>query len=124
MKLKNLFTNLNYKILAFIIGYSLWAYKSADQKITRWFTVPVCFYNDKQVSLEAPELVAIQLQATRSFMQTLDATQLALNIDCQSLINGPNIRTNYESYLFLPTDIKVLQCSPSTIEIIKQKNEP
>jgi len=119
MKLKNLFTNLNYKILAFIIGYSLWAYKSADQKIIRWFTVPVCFYNDKLVSLEAPELVTIQLQATRSFMQTLDATQLALNIDCQNLINGPNILTNYESYLFLPTDIKLLQWSPSTIEIIK-----
>ncbi len=121
MKLKNLFTNLNYKIFAFIIGYSLWAYKAADQKMARWITIPVCFYNDKQVSLEAPEVIAIQLQATRSSMQTLDATQLALNIDCQSLVNGPNILANYESYLFLPTDFKVLQWSPTTIEIKKHK---
>ena len=106
--------------MAFIIGYSLWAYKATDQKLTKWFTIPVCFYNDKQAQLQAPEFIAIQLQATRSSLQRLNVKQLSLNIDCESLINGPNVLTNYESFLFLPTDIKVLQWSPSTIEIIKK----
>ena len=121
MKLKNLFTNLSYKIFALIIGYSLWSYKSADQKITKWLTVHVCFYNHQQAHLQAPELIAVQFEAPRSSLYTLDQEQLALNIDCESLADGSNIVTNYEPYLFVPTDIKVVQWSPSTIEIIKHK---
>jgi len=78
--------------------------------------VPISFYNEQGFIIESPESIAVSLAGTRSSLYTL-TRDLAVHIDAKKLQEGNNTVTLDEQLLFLPEQIKLVHCTPSTITI-------
>ncbi|KKP35801.1 MAG: hypothetical protein UR26_C0002G0101 [candidate division TM6 bacterium GW2011_GWF2_32_72] len=117
--------NSTLKIASLFIGYSFWFIFSQNHKTNVSQTIPVCFYNiDEQTEIESPENLQITLNSNRQNFYSLDTKALALHIDAKDLKEGPNLVHVGGENLFLPEQIKLVQCSPSNLMIyIKHKPE-
>lgn len=108
INLKNTVTsNIFLKISSLIIGYLGWSIISNAYHATMWITVPICFYNTSNLTIEAPETIFLELKGTRSQLRSIDKEKLSVFIDAKTLIQGPNACQITTSKLFLPPSIKI-----------------
>ncbi len=108
------------KATSLIIGFLLWSIISDACTGHTWVTVPLCFYNKKNLSITSPENLLVQLKAKRSFLKHLDTRTLAAHIDAQTLHVGPNTVHITEDLLFLPSTITIQDIIPHNILITVQ----
>lgn len=102
------------KILSLLIGGSIWYQLGFYQRISKTFTIPLCFYGPQRV-IDAPETIEITLQAKRSDIRALDHEHLAAHINSALLAEGPNTILINNKTLFLPETFNVLHYKPSNI---------
>ena len=117
-------TNHSLKIIACIIGFTLWSLMSDLHYITKTFVVPVHFYNsENSIIQEAPENVTVRLQGKKSDFRYLNFTTLAAHIDAKTLLQQTNLIHLTAEQLFLPQTIKLVSYKPLCLTIkIAQEN--
>ena len=121
--LKKIFlNNAQIKIIALILGYSFWHIFSQLHVTRIWYTVPVSFYKvPKNIKIDAPEKIKIQLSGNRSDLYNIDVKALAFHINMQDAKVGNHIFKLTQEELFLPESIKLARCSPANIDIKMKK---
>jgi len=119
----NLLNNATLKVFSLIIGYGIWSIVSASHTINQVVEVPLCFYNQLGThEIEAPAIIALELQAKKSAFRSLDRNTLAIHINAASLHHGANPIIINRSTLFLPDTFNVVHYSPANIVItLKEK---
>lgn len=105
------------KVMALIIGFLFWNVISESFTTSRWYTVPVCFYNKTDQAIQAPETVLVELHGKRSHIRALEASTLALHIDARTLMQGPQHLIVSHDLLMLPPTIAVHDTIPHTLYI-------
>lgn len=95
------------KAMALIIGFLFWNIISESFTASRWFTVPVCFYNLSDRNIEAPETVMVELHGKRAHIRAIDSSKLAAHIDASMLDAGPHQIIVTRDTLLLPPTIAV-----------------
>lgn len=107
--------------MALVIGYHIWLIISSWVPAYRWVDVPLCFYNTSEhINIDAPESVRIMLAGSRLALANLDIPKLAVHIDTHTLINGKNSLILSDHQLLLPSQLHVVDWSPSNVIIGKQ----
>jgi len=108
-------------IIASILGYSFWLLLSSSFTITLDKTIPIYFYNNKNMIINGPETIKITLAGKRFEIATLDMDNLAAHINADIFKSGINKLVITERDLFLPKSIKLIHYNPanSTINIVK-----
>lgn len=114
---KHLLNNASIKVLSLIFGFLLWVTLSQSYQTTVWLTVPVCFYNNEQKNITAPETIQIELQGKRTDLMLLDLSRLAVHLDAQQLTQPIQTVAISAHNLFLPDSIKLVHYTPSNITI-------
>ncbi|HSW76576.1 MAG TPA: hypothetical protein VLG50_06000 [Candidatus Saccharimonadales bacterium] len=95
----------------------LWFFASQYQWTTRQYTVPLCFYQNQERTISAPETVTIQISGPRKAMYQFNPAQSAVHVDASHFAQGDHeILLNREN-LFLPDAIKLVNLIPSHIAI-------
>lgn len=105
------------KAMALIIGFLFWNIMSESFTASRWFTVPVCFYNKTDALIQAPETVMVEIHGKRSHIRALDPATIAVHIDAQTLAEGPQHLFITRDLLLLPPTIAVQETIPHTLFI-------
>lgn len=108
--------NLSLKVLALIFGYTLWQTMSTSHKVKVSLRAPISFYNEQNLTIDAPESIMVSLQAHRGTLYEL-TRDLAVHIDAKTLSEGNNTIALNQHNLFLPEAVKLLNCKPSTVTI-------
>jgi hypothetical protein len=103
------------KAMALIIGFLFWNVISESFTASRWFTVPVCFYNKTDQTIEAPETVMVELHGKRAHIRAIDPATLAVHIDASMLDAGPHHMIITRDALLLPPTIAVHTSIPHMI---------
>jgi hypothetical protein len=119
ISVKNTLTsNICLKAAALIIGYALWSIIGETFPTTRWFSVPVYFYNIEQTrGLKAPETLWVQLKGKRSFLNFIDKEKLGIHIDAHDLKPGLNTLNLTAEHLLLPPALALSHYIPHNIII-------
>lgn len=113
-KKQHLLNTLSLSILSLILGYALWQAMSQPYKLEAKFSVPLSFYNAKNVTLEAPETITLRLQGTRKDLYKT-ASNLALHYDARHLEAGTHTLKVTNENLFLPESVLLLHYLPIEI---------
>lgn len=114
-------TNFTINILAIILGILWWSLLSELHRCQRTITIPLCFYNTKQCTVIAPELVTITLGGKKSHLRTVDAATVAAHINAATLPEHTSPLTLKQEYLLLPQTINLLSYSPSNLLVTVEK---
>jgi len=111
-------SNAQIKIISLILGYSFWYIFSQSHACNIWVDAPISFYNiPKNLQIEAPEKIKMQLSAKRADLYTIDKKTVAFHIDMQNAKRGDTIIQPLEEQLLLPQSIKMVRCYPANIAI-------
>lgn len=118
LTLRNLLLSKNsLKVNALILGYWLWYIMSFNQLQTITTHVPLCFYGNSNVAVEAPDTISVTLFGYKSDLLLIDYRELAVHINNALLSVGKYPITITHSSLFLPERIKLLHYAPSPVII-------
>jgi hypothetical protein len=113
-----LVSNIFLKATALILGCMLWSILGEMFVATRWFKVPLGFYNTEQTAhIEAPESVWIQLKGKRSFLNHIDRTTLGAHINAQELKPGLNTIPLTHEQLLLPPALALRDYIPHNLVV-------
>ena len=116
------------KFSALTLGYFIWFFSAHHQYITRSFTIPICFYQTQQRTVQAPQETTITIAGHRSDIYRLKAQELAIHIDASSYPDGDHEILINSSNLFLPDTLKLVELVPSmisfNIQSISKNNDP
>jgi len=117
--LKKIFlNNAQIKIISLILGYSFWHIVSQSHTSNIWLEAPICFYQaPKNIDIEAPEKIKIQLSGKRADLYTINTETLAFHINMQDTQAGNQVIRISENQLLLPESIKMVRCYPANIAI-------
>lgn len=108
------------KVSSLIIAYLLWSIIGESFSTTRWYQIPIVFYNiEENIKLTAPEYIWIQMKSKRSILSNIDTDNLALHINAQELKTGPNNVTVNEETLLLSANICVSNFIPQNVIVNK-----
>jgi len=120
---KILCSNVPLKAIALILGYSFWHILGHGHTINIWLEMPLSFYEiPKNLTLHAPNTVAINLAGKRSDLYNLDKNKLAVHINAHKLFPGYNNLSITAETLFLPDTIKLIDYKPSNVLVeVKEK---
>lgn len=113
---------LALKILSLIIGFILWNIVSSYRSITLSYQVPLSFYNQTDMIINAPDTITVTLKGHRSSFFKLH-TQLAYHIDCSELQKGEQEIQVKGRNLFLPDELKLVHYFPSHFKINIKKDK-
>ena len=106
------------KISSLLIAYIFWSIVGESYPSSLWISLPVCFYNnEKNIEINAPELVNVQLKGRRSALYSLDFSTLAIHIDIHELKQGPNSYMLTSNNLLLPLSVALGTYTPSNFVI-------
>ncbi len=109
------------KCCALLFGYSLWLGFTEHHKIQKTISVPLTFFNVlDDIKIEAPETVQLSLYGTR---RALANAHYKASIHCNAAqyTQEKQILTLHNQQIFLPKNVRLLHCIPSTITLeIKQ----
>ncbi len=123
LSLRNLLLNKHsLKINALILGYWLWHTISYHQLQTITLRVPLCFYGNEAIKIDAPESISVALFGYKSDLILMSLHELAAHFDCKNFVVGDYPISVTHDTLFLPERIKLLHYSPSPIIIKVTKN--
>ena len=110
--------NVQIKIISIILGYSFWHIFSLSHTCLIWMEAPLSFYNmPKNLQIESPEKVKIQLSAKRADLYTIDKETLAFHINMQHAKEGNIITSLTKEQLLLPETIKIVRYYPANVAI-------
>lgn len=112
-------------ITATILGSSYWYWYSQPLVTQAWFSIPISFHSQpSDTHIQAPEHISALLAGTRHALEQLNEEQIAVHIDARSLTHGKNLVHVDASVIFLPEQIKLVECNPRiiAIETILQDN--
>jgi len=105
------------KISALILGYLTWFFIAQYQNVTHSYIIPICFYNDENIEIIAPQSIKIKIQGHRLDIFKLHQQDLAIHLDATSFHNGINEIILNKENLFLPETLKLINLIPSYISI-------
>lgn len=109
------------RIMASIMGFSLWSWMSIDSRVKIPYEMPICFYEvADNCALQAPERVTVCLQGSRHSLREVFEQHPALHINADLLKDGDNNLFIGEQKIFLPDSVKLLHCSAQMIHVIKE----
>lgn len=105
-------------LTAVILGSSYWYWYSQPLVTQAWFLMPISFHSQpSDTHIKAPEHISALLAGTRHALEQLREEQIAVHIDARLLTNGQNLVHVDTSVIFLPEQIKLVECNPRTIPI-------
>jgi len=106
------------KILALVIGYSLWYIFSQSQIISVNINAPLVFdtANESRI-INAPETISVSIATSRQLVNTIDFDSLAVHFNVDSLKPGENTITLASKNLFLPEHVNLIHYEPSPLKI-------
>lgn len=124
ISLQRTLLNKNFlRISSLLIGFLLWSIMSTlhHSKIT--VRVPVCFYNNENVTelWDAPESLIVTLKGNKSDLRAINVAELAVHIDAKKLTNQKNNLNITNQNLFLPEQVKLVNYSPMNFSVEKYK---
>jgi hypothetical protein len=123
LSLRKLFLSKHVlKVNALILGYWLWSIISTQQVTTVAYTVPLSFYGDQEVAVEAPEYVTLTLRGYKKDLLLIMADELAVYCNTDMLARGKFPLVLTQKSLFLPDSIKMIHYSPSPLVITVTNN--
>ena len=108
------------KISAIVIAFFFWSQLTVLHQQTMTITIPLCFFNQEQISLDAPETVSITLRGKKADLAQLHTSELAIHIDATKLEKGKNGIMITNKDIFLPESISVVHYYPLPLIIIKK----
>jgi hypothetical protein len=120
---KSILNNKTIKICSLILGYCVWAFLAKHANIDQWKNVPVCFYNaDGSLNVTSSvSTIKVHLYGKREDLKL--CKDMAFHINAQSLADGENILYPTGEQLFLPSSVKLVNYTPLTILVNKEKNK-
>jgi hypothetical protein len=105
-------------VTAVILGSCYWYWYSQPLHTQAWFSIPISFHSESaDVHIHAPEHLYVLLAGTRRALEQIHTEHIALHIDARTLTSGSNIIAIDTSAIFLPEQIKLIECNPHTITI-------
>jgi len=115
---KIVLNNPQIKIISVILGYFFWYVISQSHIADITISAPVCFYKKpKNLQIEAPEKIKIQLSGKRADLYTIDMNTIAFHIDMQNATVGKKLVPLTKKQLLLPESIRLVRCQPAIITI-------
>jgi hypothetical protein len=105
------------KVSSLIIGFALWSSICELFPRSQWLAIPISFYNRDSRTIQAPEIVQVEVTGKRSHISRIDKNSLAAHIDAQSLRMGDNLLTITHEHLLLPAIIAVTTVIPQSIVV-------
>lgn len=114
-------TNFTINSMAIIFGILWWSVLSNLHRAQRTITIPLCFYNTNQLHVTAPETIAITISGKRSHLRSLNASNVAIHMDAQSLPEQTSILNIRQEHLLLPQNVNLVSYSPSNPLVTLQK---
>jgi len=115
--------NAQIKIISLLLGYSFWYVLSQTHIANIWLDVPISFYKlPKNIQVDAPEKIKIQLSGKRADLYTIERENLAFHVTMDDANTGCRTIKLSQEQLLLPNSIKLVRCKPTNIQIaIKEK---
>ena len=108
-------SSLCLKISSLIIGFLLWSTVNDLFTYTKWFTIPLCFYNAESLVLSAPQAITLELSGKRSHIRQIASDSLAAHIDAHTLRPGNNLLAITRDHLLMPPSIQVTTVIPHSV---------
>jgi hypothetical protein len=113
-RMKN--NNILLKLASLMFGFAFWYLCMHHTTGYQQLLVPLSFHDiPNNVVIDAPETVAITVRGNRAVFHTLDREVLVFHINASNLNKGENTIRLSDQPLFLPEQLRLLNCSPSTI---------
>ena len=103
------------RITAILLGYSIWLFSSNLQWVSKEISVPICFYQNTDRKIQAPEFALIKIVGPRNQMHHLKLSELALHVDVSDFKDGDHEIILNSSNLFLPETLKLVELIPAAI---------
>lgn len=111
-------TNLLVKFISLVFAFCFWLIWSSGQQVSVTLKVPVCFFGDDHTrEITAPESLQVTLFGKRKDLLKLDAKNLAIHVDAQTLVEGEQLFKPTAEQLLLPMGVQVAQWSPGNVVI-------
>lgn len=115
-------SNIFLKFTSFITALLLWNMLNNFISSTMWISAPLCFYNmKKNFTIEAPEIISIQLKGKKSIIDQIKNEQIAVHINAQNLNFGINPYIITSENLLLPPSISLIDYKPRKLLINLQQ---
>ncbi len=119
LRLKNLLiSNAPLKVISFILGYTAWYLLGNIVTETRWYTIPLSFYNlNTELSIQAPKTIQLLLAGKRNYLKNIDINNLAAHVNGALLKEKKQAIAISHDQLFLPDSIKLIHYIPTPISV-------
>ena len=108
-------SSLFLKVSSLILGFGLWSIMNDLFTQSKWFTIPVCFYNTESHHIKAPETVTLELTGKRAHLKRISSDTLAVHVDAKSLQQGDNLLRITHDLLLLPQTLAVTTVIPQSV---------
>ncbi len=118
--MKKLLENWTLKVLALIFASILWFFVTGEQKLERYYAVPLDLKNlpsGMMVVSELPENIDVRISGPRTLLMNLHLQQISITIDLQGLEPGVTTLKRLEERLDLPGPLKITRLSPSYVDV-------
>jgi hypothetical protein len=107
--------------MALIMGSCTWCWLRVDTIATQECSVPICFYdNQHDDKITSPELVTFELSGPRSVMKQVASKGVSLHVNAAELQEGDNELYVLDQKIFLPPEMKLVNCTPHVIKVAKE----
>ncbi len=123
--LTKLITNkYNLAISSTIIGFCFWYFLSTMRPHEIMIKIPLSFYGEKSETciIDTFESITVCLKGLKKDFYNLQFNNLAIHINADTLQEGKNNISISSEHLFLPHEIKLINCKPSNIVVVVKKN--
>lgn len=107
-------------IVATVLGSSYWYWYSQPLQTQAWVVIPISFHSESpNMHIYAPESICALVAGTRNVLEQMQihTEHIAVHIDARLLSCGKNTVHIDSSVMFLPEQIKLVECNPHTIII-------
>ena len=65
------------KIAAVLLGYTIWLFGSSYQWVSKEYTLPLCFYQNNERIIQAPESVIVKILGPSVYVKILGLSEPA-----------------------------------------------
>lgn len=103
------------RVVSVLLGYTIWIFASNFTWVSKEISVPICFYQNVDRHIQAPEFVLIKITGPRNQMHHIKVSELAMHVDISDLKEGDHEIMLNPANLFLPETLKLVELIPATI---------
>lgn len=116
----NLFDNLTLKLVALILSVIIWILVVGEKRSEVRLTVPLELRNlpsRLEISEQSTSQVEVAIRGFSSVVKQITPTDIDVYVDLSNVVEGPNSFALFADDIVVPLGAKVIQLSPSQIEL-------